>query len=76
MDLQSISWEESVSCCYGATLPKDTTLNSPCSWATSDPSSFLIRGDNYLHDHQKVTKISCINISSKDSPIEKIVLRL
>ncbi|KAI3458973.1 hypothetical protein Pfo_015636 [Paulownia fortunei] len=54
VDLQGISWEESVSCCYGATLPKDTTFNMPCSWAASDPSSFLIRGDNYVEDRQKI----------------------
>ncbi|KAK6156361.1 hypothetical protein DH2020_010609 [Rehmannia glutinosa] len=54
VDLQGISREESVSCCYGATLPKDTTFNMPCSWGPSDPSSFLIRGDNYLEDHKKI----------------------
>ncbi|KAK4430914.1 protein ENHANCED DISEASE RESISTANCE 2-like [Sesamum alatum] len=55
VDLHGISWEESVSSCYGSTLPKDTTFNMPCSWAASDPSSFLIRGANYLDDHQKIT---------------------
>ncbi|KAK4385900.1 protein ENHANCED DISEASE RESISTANCE 2-like [Sesamum angolense] len=55
VDLQGISWEESVSSCYGSTLPKDTAFNTPCSWAASDPSSFLIRGANYLEDHQKIT---------------------
>ncbi|KAL3819966.1 hypothetical protein ACJIZ3_005871 [Penstemon smallii] len=54
MDLQEISREESVSCYYGATLAKDSTFNMPCSWASADPSSFLIRGDNYLQDHQKI----------------------
>lgn len=54
MDLQEISRDESVSHSYGSTLPKDSTFNMACSWATTDPSSFLIRGDNYLHDHQKV----------------------
>ncbi|KAK6136174.1 hypothetical protein DH2020_030065 [Rehmannia glutinosa] len=54
VDLQGISREESVSCCYGATLQKDTTFNMPCSWGPSDPSSFLIRGDNYLEDHKKI----------------------
>ncbi|KAI3470474.1 hypothetical protein Pfo_027137 [Paulownia fortunei] len=54
MDLQEISREESVSCCYGSTLPKDSSFNMPCSWAAADPSSFLIRGDNYLVDNQKV----------------------
>ncbi|KAL3656062.1 hypothetical protein CASFOL_000458 [Castilleja foliolosa] len=54
VELQGVSSEESVSCCYGSTLAKDATLNLSCSWAASDPSSFLIRGDNYLEDHKKV----------------------
>lgn len=54
MDLNEITREESVSHSYGATLPKDSTFNMPCSWAAADPSSFLIRGDNYLHDSHKV----------------------
>lgn len=43
-----------MSCFYGATLQKDTSCVLPCSWATSDPSLFLIRGPSYLHDQQKV----------------------
>lgn len=39
---------------YGATLQKDPNLTQPCSWAIADPSTFLIRGDSYLKDHQKV----------------------
>ncbi|KAL8518009.1 hypothetical protein ACS0TY_009339 [Phlomoides rotata] len=54
MDLQEMSRDESVAHSYGSTLPKDSTFNMPCSWATTDPSAFLIRGDNYLHDHQKI----------------------
>ena len=54
MELQETSREDSVSLSYGSTLPKDSTFNMPCSWATTDPSSFLIRGVNYLRDHQKV----------------------
>ncbi|KAL7148285.1 hypothetical protein ABFS83_06G168200 [Erythranthe nasuta] len=53
MDLQEISREESVSCCYGSTLAKDSSFNMPCSWAAADPSSFLIRAENYLVDNQK-----------------------
>ncbi|KAL6586390.1 hypothetical protein OROMI_001378 [Orobanche minor] len=53
VDLQGVSRVESVSCCYGATLPKDASFNMPCSWAASDPCSFLIRGDNYLQDQKK-----------------------
>ncbi|KAL0402269.1 UNVERIFIED_CONTAM: protein ENHANCED DISEASE RESISTANCE 2 [Sesamum latifolium] len=29
VDLQGISWEQSVSSCYGSTLPKDTAFNTP-----------------------------------------------
>lgn len=54
VDLQSVSWEESLSCCYGTTLPKDIKFNMPCSWAEADPTSFLIRGKSYLQDHKKI----------------------
>ncbi|XP_057485475.1 protein ENHANCED DISEASE RESISTANCE 2-like isoform X2 [Actinidia eriantha] len=53
MDLQEVAWEENVSCCYGATLAKDPGCKLPCSWTTADPSTFLIRGESYLQDHQK-----------------------
>lgn len=54
MDLQDVVREESASCPYGATLHKDPSCASPCSWAASDPSLFLVRGENYLQDHEKV----------------------
>ncbi|KAL6958330.1 hypothetical protein U1Q18_042120 [Sarracenia purpurea var. burkii] len=54
MDLQEVAWEENVSCCYGDTLAKDSSCNLPCSWATADPSTFLIRGESYLQDSQKI----------------------
>lgn len=54
MDLQELARDDSVSCSYGATLPKDPSCNLACSWTTADPSTFLIRGDQYLTDHQKV----------------------
>ncbi|KAL5716961.1 hypothetical protein ACHQM5_010060 [Ranunculus cassubicifolius] len=54
MDLQDLAREDSIGCCYGATLPKDPTCNLACSWMTADPSTFLIRGDQYLTDQQKV----------------------
>lgn len=54
MDLQEMAWEDCTPCCYGATLPKDSTCNQPCSWTEADPATFLIRGKNYLEDHQKV----------------------
>ncbi|KAK4366548.1 hypothetical protein RND71_014428 [Anisodus tanguticus] len=54
MDLQEMAREESVSFCYGATLPKDQKFNMPCSWAAADPSSFLIRAESYLADQEKI----------------------
>ncbi|KAL4359687.1 hypothetical protein AHAS_Ahas08G0102300 [Arachis hypogaea] len=32
----------------------DSSCKLPCSWAEPDPSTFLIRGANYLEDRQKV----------------------
>ncbi|CAH9135947.1 unnamed protein product [Cuscuta epithymum] len=55
VELQEIAWEEGESGCYGSTLPKDASYSMACSWAAADTSSFLIRGENYLEDHQKVT---------------------
>ncbi|CAL5322331.1 unnamed protein product [Camellia sinensis] len=54
MDLQEANWEENVSCYHGATLAKDPSCNLPCSWTTGDPSLFLIRGETYLQDNQKI----------------------
>ena len=54
MDLQELAREDSISCSYGATLQKDPSCTLPCSWTTADPSSFLVRGENYLQDRQKV----------------------
>ncbi|XXG44666.1 hypothetical protein AAC387_Pa01g4405 [Persea americana] len=53
MDLHEATREDSMSCRYGATLPKDPSCTFLCSWTMTDPSTFLIRGDNYLEDHQK-----------------------
>ncbi|KAF5742542.1 protein ENHANCED DISEASE RESISTANCE 2-like [Tripterygium wilfordii] len=53
MDLQEVAREDGFSCPYGATLQKDSSCSLPCSWAAADPSTFLIRGENYLKDHQK-----------------------
>ncbi|WCJ19319.1 hypothetical protein M5689_001615 [Euphorbia peplus] len=39
---------------YGSTLQKDPSFSSPCSWSSADPSSFLIRGRNYMNDNQKI----------------------
>ncbi|XP_058101736.1 protein ENHANCED DISEASE RESISTANCE 2-like isoform X2 [Magnolia sinica] len=54
MDLQEAAREDSMLCSYGSTLPKDPGCTLACSWTISDPSTFLIRGDNYLEDHQKI----------------------
>jgi len=54
MDLHEAAREESASCSYGATLQNDPSCSLPCTWAASDPSLFLVRGENYLQDHQKV----------------------
>ncbi|KAM7262709.1 hypothetical protein ACFE04_000392 [Oxalis oulophora] len=54
MDLQEASKVDSIPAIYGSTLQEDPTHNLPCSWAAGDPSSFLIRGENYLKDNRKV----------------------
>lgn len=54
VDLQESAKEDSVLCSYGNTLRKDTTCSQPCSWAATEPSTFLIRGENYLTDQKKV----------------------
>lgn len=54
VDLQDMTREENIPCCYGATLAKDPTCTLPCSWTASDPSTFLIRGKKYLEDRKKV----------------------
>ncbi|GLT93217.1 hypothetical protein SLE2022_110180 [Rubroshorea leprosula] len=56
MELQEGTKEENNITTYscGTTLQKDPACNVPCSWAVGDSSAFLIRGENYLKDHQKV----------------------
>ncbi|KAF2300607.1 hypothetical protein GH714_014464 [Hevea brasiliensis] len=54
VDLQEMAREDSILCCYGTTLPKDPTCTMLSSWTAADPSSFLIRGKNYLEDQKKV----------------------
>ncbi|PWA87231.1 pleckstrin (PH) and lipid-binding START domains-containing protein [Artemisia annua] len=53
MELQDMDWDTTVTHSYGSTLLKDLTCNTPCTWATSDPSLFLVRGPNYHKDNQK-----------------------
>ncbi|XP_027935619.1 protein ENHANCED DISEASE RESISTANCE 2-like [Vigna unguiculata] len=54
MDLHEANRDESSSCPFGATLQKDSSCSLPCTWTASDPSLFLVRGENYLQDHQKI----------------------
>ncbi|KAJ4971215.1 hypothetical protein NE237_004314 [Protea cynaroides] len=54
VDLQELAREEGTPCCYGATLQNDPSCTMPCSWTTSDPSTYLIRGESYLQDHKKI----------------------
>ncbi|KAL8029782.1 hypothetical protein ABFX02_14G245900 [Erythranthe guttata] len=53
-DLHEVAREDSLSCKYGYTLSKDPTCNSLCSWTSTDPSTFLIRGKTYLDDRKKI----------------------
>ncbi|KAK4760588.1 hypothetical protein SAY87_005481 [Trapa incisa] len=54
VDLNEMMRDEGTSCCYGSTLPEDPTCTSLSTWTTTEPSTFLIRGKNYLADRQKV----------------------
>ncbi|KAL4611091.1 hypothetical protein ACB092_08G099500 [Castanea dentata] len=54
VDLQEMAREDCFPCCHGTTLPNDPTCTLACSWTQADPSSFLIRGENYLEDRKKV----------------------
>ncbi|XP_040863110.1 protein ENHANCED DISEASE RESISTANCE 2-like isoform X2 [Glycine max] len=54
VDLQEMVREDSITCSYGSTLPQDPTCTLPCSLTETDPYTFLIRGENYLEDRQKV----------------------
>ncbi|CAN6462197.1 unnamed protein product [Victoria cruziana] len=53
LDLREVVEDDVSSFCYGSTLPKDPSCSTLCSWTTSDPSTYLIRGKHYLHDRQK-----------------------
>ncbi|KAG8371315.1 hypothetical protein BUALT_Bualt13G0074900 [Buddleja alternifolia] len=54
VDLHEMAREHGLSCNYGCTLPKDTACNLLCSWTSTDPSTFLIRGKTYLDDRKKI----------------------
>jgi hypothetical protein len=54
IDLQGAADADNGPCCYGYTLPKDSSYTVPSTWAMTDPTTFLIRGETYLHDRIKV----------------------
>ncbi|KAK4255100.1 hypothetical protein QN277_008140 [Acacia crassicarpa] len=54
VDLQDMIREESIPCSYGSTLAKDPTCTILSTCTEADPSTFLIRGENYLENHLKV----------------------
>ncbi|XVE68880.1 hypothetical protein DITRI_Ditri09bG0104900 [Diplodiscus trichospermus] len=54
MDLQEVDREDGKVYSYGTSLQKDPTCTLPCSWSSGNPSTFLIRGKNYLKDNQKI----------------------
>ncbi|KAL8166842.1 hypothetical protein V2J09_008341 [Rumex salicifolius] len=51
---QEGSQVEEINKSYGSTLPEDPNCALACSWAVSNPSLFLIRGDTYFIDQKKV----------------------
>lgn len=53
-DLQEAPKDDPMPWSCGSSLQKDASCTLPCSWSAADPSSFLIRGENYLKDHRKV----------------------
>ncbi|KAK3157792.1 hypothetical protein QOZ80_2AG0128090 [Eleusine coracana subsp. coracana] len=54
IDLQGAADADNGSCCYGYTLPKDSSCAVPSTWAMTDPTTFLIRGETYLQDRLKI----------------------
>lgn len=54
IDLQGAADADNGPCCYGYTLPKDSSYTVPSTWAMTDPTTFLIRGETYLHDRIKI----------------------
>ncbi|EER91476.2 hypothetical protein BDA96_01G231400 [Sorghum bicolor] len=54
VDLQGAADADNGPCCYGYTLPKDSSYAVPSTWAMTDPTTFLIRGETYLHDRLKI----------------------
>ncbi|KAK9676707.1 hypothetical protein RND81_11G094400 [Saponaria officinalis] len=54
VDLVETTEEDALSWCYGCTLKKDPSCSVLSSCATTDPSTFLIRGKSYLRDRKKI----------------------
>ncbi|KAI5016532.1 protein ENHANCED DISEASE RESISTANCE 2-like isoform X2 [Hordeum vulgare subsp. vulgare] len=54
VDLQGAADADNAPCYYGHTLPKDSSCTIPSSWSMTDPTTFLIRGESYLIDRQKI----------------------
>ncbi|VAH16403.1 unnamed protein product [Triticum turgidum subsp. durum] len=54
IDLQGAADADNGPCYYGHTLPKDSSCTMPSSWSMTDPTTFLIRGESYLLDRQKI----------------------
>ncbi|KAM0892646.1 hypothetical protein ACQ4PT_025632 [Festuca glaucescens] len=54
VDLQGAADADNGPCYYGHTLPKDSSCTIPSSWSMTDPTTFLIRGESYLHDCHKI----------------------
>ncbi|XP_074560880.1 protein ENHANCED DISEASE RESISTANCE 2-like isoform X2 [Curcuma longa] len=46
--------DDAPSCSYGSTLLKDSSFSLASTWASADPSTFLIRGITYLRDRKKI----------------------
>ncbi|KAK8941070.1 hypothetical protein KSP39_PZI010420 [Platanthera zijinensis] len=54
LDLRDASVNNAELYSYGSTLSCDSSCVTKCSWFTADPSTFLIRGESYLKDRQKI----------------------
>uniref|UniRef100_A0A7N0VB52 START domain-containing protein n=1 Tax=Kalanchoe fedtschenkoi TaxID=63787 RepID=A0A7N0VB52_KALFE len=66
-DLQEMTIVDRDTCCYGCTLPKDSTCTLLSSYSTADPSTFLIRGKSFLEDNQKIqTKRTLMQLVGAD----------
>ncbi|OMO98724.1 hypothetical protein CCACVL1_04086 [Corchorus capsularis] len=53
-ELNETTKEDGILYTYGNSLQKDPTCSLPGTCSTSDPSLYLLRGKNYLNDHEKI----------------------